>query len=83
MISILIDEQRHHDLLEENRELNIKISELKEEILFLQEENKDYEEALEKWQNVKEEIKSAYEIRRRLNRKHGKLEKVWHKIEDL
>lgn len=83
MISILIDEQGYYNLLEENRELNIKISELKEEILFLQEENKDYEEALEKWQNVKEEIKSAYEIRRRLNRKHGKLEMVWHKIEDL
>ncbi|HFG9757553.1 TPA: hypothetical protein ACGI56_000190 [Clostridioides difficile] len=83
MISILIDEQRYYNLLEKNRELNIKISELNEEILFLKEENKEYEEVLDKWQNVKEEIKSAYEIRRRLNRKHGKLEMVWHKIEDL
>ncbi|NJJ37424.1 hypothetical protein GSQ51_19420, partial [Clostridioides difficile] len=57
--------------------------ELNEEILFLQKENKEYEEVLEKWQNVKEEIKSAYEIRRRLNRKYGKLEMIWHKIEDL
>ncbi|HCU2786019.1 TPA: hypothetical protein OUL48_002809 [Clostridioides difficile] len=83
MISILIDEQRYYNLLEKNRELNIKISELNEEILFLKEENKEYEEVLDKWQNVKEEIKSAYEIRRRLNRKHGKLEIIWHKIEDL
>ncbi|VIF90564.1 Uncharacterised protein [Clostridioides difficile] len=83
MISIIIDEQRYRDLLEKNRELNIKINELYEEILFLQEENKEYEEVLEKWQNVKEEIKSAYEIRRRLNRKHGKLEMIWRKIEDL
>ncbi|AUO78309.1 TPA: hypothetical protein KRE09_002269 [Clostridioides difficile] len=83
MISILIDEQRYYNLLEKNRELNIKISELNEEILFLKEENKEYEEVLDKWQNVKEEIKSAYEIRRRLNRKHGKLEMIWHKIEDL
>lgn len=83
MISILIDEQRYYNLLEKNRELHIKISELNEEILFLKEENKEYEEVLDKWQNVKEEIKSAYEIRRRLNRKHGKLEMIWHKIEDL
>ncbi|MCC0684390.1 hypothetical protein [Clostridioides sp. ZZV14-6345] len=83
MISILIDEQRYRELLEENRELNIKIGELNEEMLFLQEENKEYEEVLDKWQSVKEEIKSAYEIRRRLNRKHGKLEMIWHKIEDL
>ncbi|EGT4199918.1 hypothetical protein RZ897_014085 [Clostridioides difficile] len=83
MISILIDEQRYYNLLEKNRELNIKISELNEEIIFLKEENKEYEEVLDKWQNVKEEIKSAYEIRRRLNRKHGKLEMIWHKIEDL
>ncbi|MCC0662467.1 MULTISPECIES: hypothetical protein [unclassified Clostridioides] len=83
MISILIDEQRHRDLLERNRELNTKIDELNEEILFLQEENKEYEGVLEKWQNVKGEIKSAYEIRRRLNRKHGKLEMIWRKIEDL
>lgn len=83
MISILIDEQRYYNLLEKNRELNIKISELNEEILFLKEENKEYEEVLDKWQNVKEEIKSAYEIRRRPNRKHGKLEMIWHKIEDL
>ncbi|MER0285336.1 hypothetical protein GSQ54_09045 [Clostridioides difficile] len=83
MISILIDEQRHYDLLEKNRELSMKIDELNEEILFLQKENKEYEEVLEKWQNVKEEIKSAYEIRRRLNRKHGKLEMIWRKIEDL
>ncbi|CZR92127.1 hypothetical protein C4071_00745 [Clostridioides difficile] len=83
MISILIDEQKYYNLLEKNRELNIKISELNEEILFLKEENKEYEEVLDKWQNVKEEIKSAYEIRRRLNRKHGKLEMIWHKIEDL
>ncbi|HBF0312722.1 hypothetical protein KWW45_11330 [Clostridioides difficile] len=83
MISILIDEQRHYDLLEKNRELSIKIDELNEEILFLQKENKEYEGVLEKWQNVKEEIKSAYDIRRRLNRKYGKLEMIWHKIEDL
>ncbi|MFQ4565840.1 hypothetical protein C4V14_04425 [Clostridioides difficile] len=68
MISILIDEQRYYNLLEKNRELNIKISELNEEILFLKEENKEYEEVLDKWQNVKEEIKSAYEIRRRLKK---------------
>ncbi|HBF7547391.1 hypothetical protein KWL52_006500 [Clostridioides difficile] len=83
MISMLIDEQGYYNLLEKNKELNIKISELNEEILFLKEENKEYEEVLDKWQNVKEEIKSAYEIRRRLNRKHGKLEMIWHKIEDL
>ncbi|MCC0783529.1 hypothetical protein IR152_10630 [Clostridioides sp. ES-S-0108-01] len=83
MISILIDEQRHYDLLEKNRELNTKIDELNEKILFLQKENKEYEEVLEKWQNVKAEIKSAYEIRRKLNIKHGKLEMIWHKIEDL
>ncbi|MCC0705366.1 hypothetical protein IC213_20130 [Clostridioides sp. ES-S-0049-02] len=83
MISILIDEQRYRDLLETNRELNTKIDELNEEILFLQEENKEYGGVLEKWQNVKEEIKSAYEIRRKLNRKYGKLEMIWHKIEDL
>ncbi|EOE7167652.1 TPA: hypothetical protein ACMVA2_000189 [Clostridioides difficile] len=80
---MLIDEQGYYNLLEKNKELNIKISELNEEILFLKEENKEYEEVLDKWQNVKEEIKSAYEIRRRLNRKHGKLEMIWHKIEDL
>ncbi|HGS9347090.1 TPA: hypothetical protein ACMU7K_000129 [Clostridioides difficile] len=48
MISILIDEQRYYNLLEKNRELNIKISELNEEILFLKEENKEYEEVLDK-----------------------------------
>nr|WP_165476134.1 hypothetical protein [Clostridioides difficile] len=56
---------------------------MKGRIIVLKEENKEYEEVLDKWQNVKEEIKAAYEIRRRLNRKHGKLEMIWHKIEDL
>ncbi|HGT0205727.1 hypothetical protein [Clostridioides difficile] len=83
VISILIDEQRYYNLLEKNRELNIKISELNEENIFLKQENKEYEEILDKWRSIKGEIKSAYEIRRRLNRKHGKLEMIWHKIEDL
>ncbi|MDI6369681.1 hypothetical protein QJK85_17725 [Clostridioides difficile] len=65
MISILIDEQRYYNLLEKNRELNIKISELNEENIFLKQENKEYEEILDKWRSIKGEIKSAYEIRRR------------------
>ncbi|MDW0050338.1 hypothetical protein RHK18_20080 [Clostridioides difficile] len=49
MISILIDEQRYYSLLEEKKDLSMRIDELKEENAFLKQENEEYEEILNEW----------------------------------
>lgn len=83
MISILIDEQRYHNLLERNRELNMKIDELNEDIIFLQQENKEYKEILNEWENIKNDIILILELNKKLRKRENGLEMIWHKIEDL
>ncbi|HFQ7763800.1 TPA: hypothetical protein ACHS10_002892, partial [Clostridioides difficile] len=56
MISILIDEQRYYSLLEEKKDLSMRIDELKEENAFLKQENEEYEEILNEWECVRKEI---------------------------
>ncbi|MCI9976538.1 hypothetical protein JY742_10435 [Clostridioides difficile] len=83
MILILIDEQRYYNLLERNRELNMRIDELNEDITFLQQENKEYKEILNEWENIKNDIILILELNKKLRKRENGLEMIWHKIEDL
>lgn len=83
MISILIDEQRYYNLLEEKKDLSMRIDELKEENAFLKQENEEYEEILNEWECVRKEIVATCKKKEILGEKPSELEMVLQKIEDI
>lgn len=61
----------------------MKIDELNEDIIFLQQENKEYKEILNEWENIKNDIILILELNKKLRKRENGLEMIWHKIEDL